>query len=84
MSEFTQTLPESGASRVEVIESLRRVERGVKKRDTAAYLVQIVDKPHQITAWSGWDPLLVFLPIKCAAGSIVKLARRSVEATELF
>jgi len=48
ISEFAQALPEGGTVRIESIEGLLRVEWGTKKRDTATYIVQIVDKPHQV------------------------------------
>ena len=79
VSEVTQKLPESGTGRVEINESPRWIERGAKKRDTTAYLVQIVDTPHQIIALNGWHPLLAFLPVKYAADSIVKFVARGIK-----
>ena len=81
---FTQTLPESGTGRVEMIESLRWFEQRAKKRDMIAYLVQIVNKPCQIIALNGWSPLFILLTMKYVTDSIMKLGRGPVEATELF
>jgi len=75
VSEFTKTLPESETGRVEIIESLQWLERGGRKRGKTTHRVQIVDKSHQILALNSWHPLLIFLPVKHVADSIVKLGR---------
>ena len=71
-SEFTQTFPKSGTGGVETIESLLWFEQGVGKGDATRYLVQIIDKPNQITALKVWFTPSIFLPVKCVAELIVK------------
>ena len=83
-SELAQTLPEGGTGGVESIESLRQVERGVKRRDMMTNIVQIVNEPHQIIALKVWHTFPVLLPIKHVANLIVKPGRKPVEATELL
>ena len=63
MSEFAQTLPEGGTSRVENIESLQRIEWGAKKWDTTTYLIQKPDKPNQVVTLNGLHPLPILLPV---------------------
>ena len=84
MSELTKALPESRAGRVKIVESLRSLERGARKRGMTTYFVQMVGKPHQIITFNGWHPFLIFLPVQYVADSIVKLGRRLVEVTEPF
>ena len=83
-SELAQTLPEGGTGGVESVESLRQLERGVKKRDMMTNIVQIVNEPHQIIALKVWHALLVLLPIECVADLIVKIGRKPVEVMELL
>jgi hypothetical protein len=69
---------------IETIENLRWLKRRVGKGGMATYLVQIVNKPHQIIAFKARYTLLILLPIKYFAELIVKPGRRPVEAMELL
>ena len=50
----------------------------------ATYLIQIVNKPHQIIALKARRTFPIPLAVKYVADLIVKLGRRSVEETELL
>lgn len=42
------------------------------EEDVATYLVQIVNKPHQIVSLKVWHALVILLPIQHVAELIVK------------
>jgi len=55
---------------------------GVRKGDVAMYLVQVLNKPHQIIALKVRHTILILLPIKDVADLIVKHGRGPVEAMD--
>ena len=69
-SELTQALSESGAQRVETIESLKQLKRRrVGKCDVATHLIQIINEPHQVIALK----ILHTSPIIPSAKHVAKL-----------
>jgi len=58
---------------MEVIQGLPWFRQRVGKGDTAAYLVQIVNKPDHIIAVEVWWALLIPLPVKYVADLVVKV-----------
>ena len=46
---------------------------GVGEGDAGKYLIQIVNKPHQVIALKVWHTLGIFFPIKYIAEPVVKV-----------
>ena len=57
---------------------------GAEKRDTTTYLIQIVNKPHQIATLKARYASIILFVIQHIAKPIVELGRRTAEAMELM
>ena len=60
------------------------IERGAKTWVTPAYLVQIVNKPHQIVTLKVLHASFILFVIQHIAELIVKIGRRPLETIELL
>ena len=82
MSEFAETFPETGCSRIENIESLHWLQRRLRMADGVTYLVQIVNQPHQIIVLKARHTSLILFPVKGIGELVVEPRRGPVETAE--
>ena len=52
--------------------------------DAVMYLIQIVNKPHQVVTLKVWRTSDILLPVEYAAELVVEVGRIPVEAIELL
>jgi hypothetical protein len=72
VSELAETFPEPRTGRIENVENLWWRKRRVRKSDAAAYPVQIVNQPHQITVLKVRDRFLKLFLVKNVAELVVE------------
>jgi len=69
---------------IEDVEGLRWLEWGVWRGDAVMYLVQIINKPHQVVTLKVWRTSYILLPVEYGAELVVEVGRVPVEMIELL